>query len=70
MQLPFKSKTEEYDEDPWLKIVKSGKCADEAEEVQQCYFDKRDWRLCSEVLNSFRQCWMNKDKNNKLVKER
>ncbi|KTW30793.1 hypothetical protein T552_00505 [Pneumocystis carinii B80] len=67
---PKTSNTDEYDDDPWIKIVQSGKCVEEAQQVQECYFDKRDWRLCAEVLNRFRQCWIDKDKKNKLIKEK
>ncbi|CAG8505929.1 4317_t:CDS:2 [Acaulospora colombiana] len=44
--------SEEYDE----IIIKSG-CSQENQELQLCFADKRDWRLCKAEMAKFKECW-------------
>ncbi|CAG8561787.1 11654_t:CDS:2 [Rhizophagus irregularis] len=46
---------DEYEE----RIIKTG-CAKENEELQICFADKKDWRLCQKELNNFKECWKRK----------
>lgn len=38
------------------------KIVEESEAVQECYYDKRDWRHCADVLARFRECWIARNK--------
>ncbi|RDL41804.1 Uncharacterized protein BP5553_01783 [Venustampulla echinocandica] len=46
--------------DDWDKRIFSTGCAGDAAEntrMNDCYYDKKDWRLCKDELEKFRQCW-------------
>ncbi len=47
-----KDELDEYEQ----RILKTG-CAKENEELQLCFADKKDWRLCQKELNKFKECW-------------
>ncbi|CAO3610207.1 unnamed protein product [Cunninghamella echinulata] len=44
------------------RIEKTG-CAQENENLQLCFYDKRNWRLCKEEMQRFRQCFTAKSSN-------
>lgn len=53
----------EEEDDPYnLRIEKTG-CAQENEDLQLCFYDKRDWRLCKDEMQRFRQCFMANSSN-------
>ena len=55
---PHKStKNIDYEPDEYnQRIIVTG-CAKENEELQLCFADKKDWRLCQKELNKFKKCW-------------
>ncbi|CAB4432139.1 hypothetical protein RhiirA5_476850 [Rhizophagus irregularis] len=55
---------DEYEE----RIIKTG-CAKENEELQICFADKKDWRLCQKELNNFKECWKVYQNKNKKLQE-
>ncbi|KAI9746714.1 MAG: hypothetical protein M1818_000428 [Claussenomyces sp. TS43310] len=52
------AKVEDDDEpDEWDKRIFSTGCADENTKMNDCFFEKKDWRLCKSELENFKQCW-------------
>ncbi|TVY84577.1 Cytochrome oxidase assembly factor [Lachnellula suecica] len=54
--------TVEADDEPddWDKRIFSTGCATytaENTKMNDCYFEKKDWRLCRDELEVFRKCW-------------
>ncbi|KAF2863845.1 hypothetical protein K470DRAFT_254726 [Piedraia hortae CBS 480.64] len=47
------------DEEPddWDKRIYSTGCAKENTKLNECFFDKKDWRACKDEMEEFRQCW-------------
>ncbi|KAK3342712.1 hypothetical protein B0H65DRAFT_227195 [Neurospora tetraspora] len=43
--------------DEWDKRIFSTGCADENAKLTDCYYEKKDWRLCKNEMERFRQCW-------------
>ncbi|TVY22455.1 Cytochrome oxidase assembly factor [Lachnellula hyalina] len=43
--------------DDWDKRIFSTGCAAENTKMNDCYYDKKDWRLCKNELEVFRKCW-------------
>ncbi|KAL5365180.1 hypothetical protein BJX96DRAFT_8107 [Aspergillus floccosus] len=43
--------------DEWDKRIFSTGCADEQDKMNDCYFAKKDWRLCQKEMEKFRECW-------------
>ncbi|KAK4452680.1 hypothetical protein QBC34DRAFT_377174 [Podospora aff. communis PSN243] len=50
---------EEGDDEPdeWDKRIFSTGCAEENTKLTDCYYEKKDWRLCKAEMERFRQCW-------------
>ncbi|KAG5519188.1 hypothetical protein PMAC_002276 [Pneumocystis sp. 'macacae'] len=67
-------------EDSFEKILDSSGCSkffkqdtanflkQEREKLQECYYEQHDWRLCSQELERFRQCWSLKNNDHKTIK--
>ncbi|KAF9740156.1 hypothetical protein PMIN06_003777 [Paraphaeosphaeria minitans] len=52
------SKMQDDDEpDDWDKRIFSTGCADENMRLTDCYYEKKDWRLCKKEMEVFRACW-------------
>ncbi|KAM3074378.1 hypothetical protein ACMFMF_006391 [Clarireedia jacksonii] len=45
------------------KRIFSTGCADENSKMTDCYFEKKDWRLCKQELETFRKCWAKHENN-------
>ncbi|RKP04748.1 hypothetical protein THASP1DRAFT_9325, partial [Thamnocephalis sphaerospora] len=45
------------EEDPWDQRIRATGCYEENVRVLICHADKRDWRLCREEMDAFRQCY-------------
>ncbi|KAH8703660.1 hypothetical protein BGW36DRAFT_423212 [Talaromyces proteolyticus] len=43
--------------DDWDKRIFSTGCAAEQLTMNDCYYDKRDWRSCKKEMEAFRECW-------------
>ncbi|KAJ2972630.1 hypothetical protein NUW58_g9147 [Xylaria curta] len=43
--------------DEWDKRIFSTGCADENANLTDCYWHKKDWRLCKKEMEIFRACW-------------
>lgn len=43
--------------DEWDKRIFSTGCADENAKLTDCYYEKKDWRLCKNEMERFRKCW-------------
>ncbi|EXJ90357.1 hypothetical protein A1O1_03456, partial [Capronia coronata CBS 617.96] len=35
-------------------------CTEEQLRMNDCYYDKKDWRACKNEMEAFRQCWKRK----------
>ncbi|CAG8563797.1 10703_t:CDS:1, partial [Paraglomus occultum] len=57
------------EEDFYETTIRQTGCSRENEELQLCFADKRDWRLCREELEKFRECWK-KHKNDVRVEQK
>ncbi|KAH3019033.1 hypothetical protein KXV73_002923, partial [Aspergillus fumigatus] len=42
------------------KRIFSTGCAAEQDKMNDCYFTKKDWRLCKDEMEAFRECWKRK----------
>ncbi|CAG8796908.1 41139_t:CDS:1, partial [Gigaspora margarita] len=51
---------EQFDE--YENIVRNTGCYQENQELQLCFTDKHDWRLCKVELEKFKECWKNNKK--------
>lgn len=49
----------ESDDEPdeWDKRIFSTGCSAEQTQMNDCYFDKKDWRICRKEMEIFRECW-------------
>ncbi|QIW95721.1 hypothetical protein AMS68_001239 [Peltaster fructicola] len=43
--------------DEWDKRIFSTGCSDENAKLTDCYWEKKDWRLCKQEMETFKQCW-------------
>ncbi|KAF2771175.1 hypothetical protein EJ03DRAFT_372917 [Teratosphaeria nubilosa] len=43
--------------DDWDKRIFSTGCADENATLNNCFFEKKDWRACKNEMEAFKQCW-------------
>lgn len=43
--------------DDWDKRIFSTGCSAEQTKMNDCYFDKKDWRTCRKEMEIFRECW-------------
>jgi cytochrome c oxidase assembly factor 4 len=59
---------EEEEDDPYNARIERTGCYQENEDLQLCFFDKKDWRLCKDEMQKFRDCFT-KNKNNAGSKE-
>ncbi|EHY59009.1 hypothetical protein HRR81_005932 [Exophiala dermatitidis] len=46
--------------DEWDQRIFSTGCAEEQLRMNDCYYDKKDWRACKNEMEAFRQCWKRK----------
>ncbi|KAI9317886.1 hypothetical protein BX666DRAFT_1856543 [Dichotomocladium elegans] len=51
------------EEDPYNARIERTGCAQENEDLQLCFYDKKDWRLCKEEMKRFRECFQSNSKN-------
>ncbi|KAG9245810.1 hypothetical protein BJ878DRAFT_533667 [Calycina marina] len=52
----------EDEPDDWDKRIYSTGCAIENTKLNDCFFEKKDWRLCKKEMEGFKSCWK-KQKN-------
>ncbi|CAG8977907.1 hypothetical protein HYALB_00001785 [Hymenoscyphus albidus] len=50
--------------DDWDKRIFSTGCAGENTKMNDCFYEKKDWRACKNELENFRKCWK-KQENDK-----
>ncbi|KAI9051191.1 hypothetical protein LZ554_005293 [Drepanopeziza brunnea f. sp. 'monogermtubi'] len=43
--------------DEWDKRIYSTGCAAENLKMTECFYGKRDWRLCKDEMDTFKRCW-------------
>ncbi|KAH9810060.1 CHCH domain [Teratosphaeria destructans] len=43
--------------DDWDRRIFSTGCADEHATLNNCFFEKKDWRGCKNEMDAFKQCW-------------
>ncbi|KAK4099485.1 hypothetical protein N658DRAFT_498416 [Parathielavia hyrcaniae] len=48
---------EDDEPDEWDKRIFSTGCADENAKMTDCYYEKKDWRVCKDEMERFRRCW-------------
>ncbi|VDP34351.1 unnamed protein product [Echinostoma caproni] len=51
----------EEEDDPVIAMIKRTGCLEEHYDVLDCKYEKKDWRLCQDVVKAFRDC-MNQSK--------
>jgi cytochrome c oxidase assembly factor 4 len=49
--------TPDDEEDPYITRIKKSGCFKEHEALQDCYYEKKDWRSCREEMIAFRACF-------------
>ncbi|KAL1301865.1 hypothetical protein AAFC00_006047 [Neodothiora populina] len=54
-----KGSAQEDDDEPdeWDKRIFSTGCARENTNLNDCFFEKKDWRQCKDEMEAFKQCW-------------
>lgn len=55
---------DEDEPDDWDKRISNTGCAGENTQLNDCFFEKKDWRLCKREMEEFKACWT-KQKNDK-----
>ena len=45
------------EEDPYITRIKNSGCFPQHEQLQDCYYDKKDWRLCINEMKEFKSCF-------------
>jgi len=53
----------EDEPDDWDKRIYSTGCADENTKLNDCFFEKKDWRLCKKEMEGFKSCWKKQNNN-------
>ncbi|WBW75119.1 cytochrome c oxidase assembly protein Coa4 [Schizosaccharomyces osmophilus] len=48
------------EKDTWDTALEKGGCVEEHLRLNDCYWDKHDWRKCSKEMEEFRKCWESK----------
>ncbi|KAJ3017713.1 hypothetical protein HKX48_003405 [Thoreauomyces humboldtii] len=48
---------EEEEEDPYITRIKRSGCFPQHEALQDCHFEKKDWRACKAEMTAFRKCY-------------
>ncbi|KAH8596021.1 hypothetical protein B0O99DRAFT_686071 [Bisporella sp. PMI_857] len=43
--------------DEWDKRIANTGCAMENMKLNDCFFEKKDWRLCKKEMDQFKSCW-------------
>ncbi|PYH47640.1 uncharacterized protein BP01DRAFT_390157 [Aspergillus saccharolyticus JOP 1030-1] len=57
-QNPPVGEVEDDDEpDEWEKRISRTGCADEQMTLNDCVYQKKDWRSCQQEMEAFRECW-------------
>ncbi|KAF2147817.1 hypothetical protein K461DRAFT_283411 [Myriangium duriaei CBS 260.36] len=53
------ARNEQQDDEPdeWDKRIFSTGCADENTRLNDCFYEKKDWRACKSEMEAFKQCW-------------
>jgi len=51
---------EDDEVDEWDQRIFSTGCAEEQLRMNDCYYEKKDWRICRNEMEAFRQCWKRK----------
>ncbi|KAK3116298.1 hypothetical protein LTR53_003488 [Teratosphaeriaceae sp. CCFEE 6253] len=56
-QQPSVQVEDDDEPDEWDKRIFSTGCADENATLNNCFFTKKDWRVCKDEMEAFKQCW-------------
>ncbi|KAH8155563.1 uncharacterized protein LAJ45_00573 [Morchella importuna] len=43
--------------DAWDQRINDTGCSAENARLNDCYFEKKDWRLCKSEMEAFKACW-------------
>ena len=54
---------QEEEEDPYITRIRKTGCFKQHEALQDCYYDKKDWRACKEEMLQFKQCFSKYNKH-------
>ncbi|ATY58560.1 CHCH domain-containing [Cordyceps militaris] len=59
VQQPDAAAQAEDDDEPdeWDKRIFSTGCSEENAKMTDCYFEKKDWRVCASEMQLFKECW-------------
>ncbi|KAJ3088862.1 hypothetical protein HK102_007759 [Quaeritorhiza haematococci] len=66
---PTPASDDDDEEDPYVVRLKQSGCYDQHITLQDCYWDKKDWRQCQSEIRAFRECFFKKhpDQENLLT---
>jgi cytochrome c oxidase assembly factor 4 len=53
-------KITDNDEDPYIIRLKKSGCYESHIELQDCFYEKKDWRQCKDEMKKFKECFVNK----------
>ncbi len=57
------------DEDEYIKRIKRSGCFPQHERLQDCYWEKKDWRHCRQEMIQFKQCFMKGHAKEQFIEE-
>lgn len=43
--------------DAWDQRINDTGCSAQNARLNDCYFEKKDWRLCKDEVEAFKACW-------------
>ncbi|KAG0637449.1 hypothetical protein HOY80DRAFT_889658 [Tuber brumale] len=54
---PPREQVEDDEPDAWDKRISDTGCAAENTRLNDCFFEKKDWRMCQKEMEAFKECW-------------
>lgn len=64
---PDESVEDDDEPDEWDTRIFSTGCADENTKLNDCFYEKKDWRACKDEMESFKQCWKQQGNNDRTA---
>ncbi|KAM0720870.1 hypothetical protein Q7P37_003155 [Cladosporium fusiforme] len=51
--------------DEWDKRIFSTGCSEENTKLNDCFYEKKDWRACVDEMTAFKECWKRQGNDNR-----
>ncbi|KAM0703365.1 hypothetical protein Q7P35_009304 [Cladosporium inversicolor] len=64
---PDESVEDDDEPDEWDTRIFSTGCAEENTKLNDCFYEKKDWRACKDEMESFKQCWKQQGNNDRTA---